>query len=138
MNEIDYGGLGLRAVLGLLAAYHLAIGSIAVLSPRTAARVSSALYATEVADTAQLRYGLRMLGLYALAIGSLIALATWSPGEYRAVIVVAAGLQLARAACRVLLRQELAAGFNVPARRNYLNASLLVAEACVLAIAFPR
>ena len=81
---------------------------------------------------------MRMLGLYALALGSLLALATWNPTGYRAVIVVAAGLQLASAACRILLRKELTTGFNIPARRNYLNASLLVAEACVLVMAFPR
>jgi hypothetical protein len=66
-----------------------------------------------------------------------VMLATLSPGEYRAVILVACALQLARAVCRILFRHELVAGFNVSPRRNYLNASLLVAEAFVLAIAFP-
>jgi hypothetical protein len=127
----------LRGVLGLLAAYHLSIGLLAVFSPRLTARVSGALYALEAADNPQLRYGVRMLGLYALAIGVLLSLALWKPAEYTEVIVVVCGLQLARAACRVLLRHELSAAFNVPPRRNALHASLLLAEACVLAFYIP-
>jgi hypothetical protein len=137
MIPLDASVIILRVVLGLLAAYHLAMGWLAVLSPATAGRASAMLYRASVADAPELRYAVRMLGLYAVAIGSLLALATWSPSEYRAVIIVTAGLQLARAACRILLRRELAAGFDVPARRNYLSASLLVAEACVLAITVP-
>ena len=138
MIALDAGELALRAVLALLAAYHLGVGLLSVVSPSSAVWVASRLYGTAAVDTPQLRYGVRMLGLYALALGSLLALATASPGEYRAVIIVAAGLQLARAACRVLLRHELAAGFRVPMRRNYINATLLVVEAGVLLIAFPR
>ena len=138
MTAFGAGDLALRAVLALLTTYHVGVGVVSVLSPSAAMRVSSRLYGTTVAGTPQLRYGVRMLGLYALALGSLLALATSSPAEYRAVIVVAAGLQLARAACRVVLRHELAAGFRVPAKRNYVNASLLVAEAAVLLIALPR
>jgi hypothetical protein len=137
MIAFEGGEIALRAVLALLAAYHLGVGILSVLSPSSAARVASRLYGTTAVESPQLRYGVRMLGLYALALGSLLALATASPGEYRAVIVVAAGLQLARAACRIALRHELAAGFSVPARRNYLNATLLVAEAAVLLAAFP-
>ena len=129
--------LVIRAMLALLAAYHLGIGVTSLLSPRTAGRVAAAFYGTDVAESPQLRYGLRMLGLYAIALGSLLTLAAWSPAEHREVIVVACGLQLARAACRVAFRRELAAGFNVSPSRNYLNVSLLVAEACVLAIAIP-
>lgn len=133
MNEI----LALRGVLGLLAAYHVGIGLLAVFSPRMTARVSGALYALEAAENPQLRYGVRMLGLYALAIGALLSLAVWKPADYTEVILVVCGLQLARAACRVLLRQELAAAFNVPPRRNALNASLLLAQAFVLALSIP-
>jgi hypothetical protein len=127
----------LRGVLGLLVAYHVSIGLLAVFSPRMTARVSGPLYALEAAENPQLRYGVRMLGLYALAIGVLLALALWKPAEYTEVIVVVCGLQLARAACRVVLRHELSAAFNVPPRRNALNASLLVAEALVLAFSIP-
>jgi hypothetical protein len=127
----------LRALLTLLAAYHLGIGLLSALRPRTAGRVSATLYGTNVAESPQLRYGLRMLGLYAIAIGSLLVLAAASPAQHRPVILVACALQLARAACRIAFRSELTAAYGISPRRNYLNASLLVAEALVLAVALP-
>jgi hypothetical protein len=137
MIALHASEIALRAVLALLATYHLGVGLLSVLSPSSAARAAARLYGAAAVETPQLRYGIRMLGLYALALGSLLALATGSPAEYRAVIVVAAGLQLARAVCRIVLREELSAGFSVPERRNYINATLLVAEAVVLLVAFP-
>jgi hypothetical protein len=129
--------LALRAVLALLALYHLAIGTLSVASLRLTARVTSRLYGLAVVETPALRYAVRMLGLYALALGTLLAVAARSPGQHREVIVVVAALQLARALHRVLLRREVADAFSVPARRNALNAALLVAEAIVLAACLP-
>lgn len=127
----------LRTLLALLAVYHLGIGTLSVLWPRAAGRVSATLYGTDVPETPQLRYALRMLGLYALAIGSLLVLAAASPAQHRSVIIVAGALQLARAVCRVAFRTELTAAYGISPRRNYLNASLLVAEVFVLAVALP-
>ena len=123
----------LRAVLGLLAVYHLGMGALSALAPAHAGRLGSALYGVRAAETPQLRYGLRMLGLYALALGMLLAIAAVEPRAHRSVIAVAAALQAARAVARIVLRGELAAAFAVPAGRNALNAALLLAEAAVLA-----
>ena len=123
----------LRGVLALLSAYHLGIGAISVASPRFAARVGGALYAVEAAETPQLRYGLRMLGLYATALGVLLAVAAWNPREHAAIIVVAAALQVSRAVARLVLRRELTEAFHIPPRRNAFNAAVLVAEAATLA-----
>jgi len=130
--------LALRAVLALLAVYHLAIGVVSVSSLTLTARVTARLYGIAVGESPQLRYAVRMLGLYALALGALLALAAWRPSEHREVIAVVCALQLARAGCRVLFRDELTAAFRVPARRNAVGAALLVAEAAVLAVCFPR
>lgn len=124
----------LRAVLALLCVYHLGIGIAAVTSPRLVSRVAGALYSLQAAETPQLRYGVRMLGLYALALGTLLAFAAWDPRGHVEVIVVTAGLQLARAVSRLLLRHELSDAFGIPARRNALNAAVLLAEAGVLGI----
>jgi hypothetical protein len=124
----------LRAVLAVLAAYHLGIGLASVLSGRLTRRVAGALYGIGVEESAQMRYAVRMLGLYALALGALLVPAVLEPAAHRDVIVVVCGLQLARAACRVLLRRELTAAFHVSPRRNAFNAALLVAEAAVLAV----
>lgn len=129
---IGVGLLALQAVLALLAAYHLIMGSLAVVAPRTAAGFARSLYGTVVAEDPRLRYAIRMLGLYALALGSLLALAAWRPGEHREVIVVAAALQTARALCRVVLHRELVSAFGVPPLRNAIAIAVLVAEAAVL------
>lgn len=127
----------LRAVLGLLAVYHLAMGLAATFAPRLAARLGRALYALQAEDTPQLRYGLRMLGLYALAIGSLAALAALDPRTHVAIILVIAALQLARATARLVLRRELAAAFGIGSRRSALNAAVLVAQALALTATLP-
>lgn len=131
-------GLALRAVLVVLAAYHLLVGMVSVTSFRATARLTSALYGLNVRDDPQLAYAVRMLGLYALAVGSLLALAARAPSEHRDVIAVVAVLQLLRAASRLVSRRELTRVFSVPARRNALNAALLVAEAAILFLCFPE
>jgi hypothetical protein len=127
----------LRAVLLLLGGYHLGIGAVSVLSLRLTARVTAALYGVSVAESAPLRYAVRMLGLYALALGVLLVLAAREPNAHRDVIAVVAGLQMARALCRLLFRRELAAAFQLPMHRNALNAALLVGEAALLVLCYP-
>lgn len=130
----------LRGVLALLAAYHLGIGLLSVSSLGATGRVAGALYGVALgADPdPRFRHAVRMLGLYALALGTLLALAARDPLTHRDVIAVVAALQLARAAGRLLWRETLATAFGVPPRRNAVNAALLVAEAAALAAAFPR
>lgn len=125
--------LVLRAVLGILAVYHVGMGVTAFASPRTAARLAGWLYALDAQETPALRYGVRMLGLYALGLGALLAVATANPAGNVEIAAVVAGLQLARAAARLAFRHELAAAFHVPPRRNALNAAVLVLEAAVIA-----
>jgi hypothetical protein len=127
----------LRTVLVVLATYHLGIGVLSVASLRVTARVTARLYGLSVAESAPLRYAVRMLGLYALALGTLLSLAALAPATHRDVISVVAGLQLARAVCRLLLHNELATAFKLPLRRNVFNAVLLVGEAALLFVCLP-
>ena len=124
-------------MLALLAAYHLGIGVLSVASLGLTARVTARLYGLDMPDTPALRYAARMLGLYALALGVLLALAARAPAQHREVILVVAALQVARALHRVLLRDELGAAFQLPARRNAFSAAVLVAEAVVLVACLP-
>jgi hypothetical protein len=129
----------LRAVLAVLAAYHLGIGAASVASLPATSAVARALYGLSLGPPdPRLRHAVRMLGLYALALGVLLALAARDPRGHRDVIAVVAGLQLARAVCRLRYGGTLAADFGVPRGRNAFNAALLVAEAAALAAAFPR
>ena len=127
----------LRAVLATLAAYHLGIGALAVFSRHGLRRVTRAFYGADIEASEQMRQAVKMLGLYALAIGALLAVAAWEPAEHRAIIVVVAGLQLARAIVRLRDRSLLAGAFAIPARRNALNVGLLLGEVVALAICFP-
>lgn len=131
------GPVILRVVLVILAGYHLGIGIISITSLRLTARVVAPLYGLAVAESPALRVAVRMLGLYALAVGTLLSLAARDPQSHRETIIVVAGLQLARAACRLVFRDELQSAFQLRGRRNMINTSLLVAEAIVLMAFLP-
>jgi hypothetical protein len=121
----------LQFVLAILALYHLGVGSASVLSFRGAQGIAG-VYGADIAYTPQMRYAVRMLGLYALTLGSLLALAAAEPARYQALIYAVAGLQLARAGCRIHFRHELQGDLNMSVQRNAIAVSLLAAEATVL------
>lgn len=122
-----------RIVLGVLAAYHVIIGMVSLLSYRGAARIVARLYGVASLDgSPQLRYAVKMLGLQALAIGALAAVAARDPADHRDVIAVLAALQAGRAFYRLANHQSLHDAFGIPAARNALNAAVLLAEAAIL------
>ena len=127
----------LRTLLAVLAAYHLGIGVVSIVSLRLTARLTARLYGLTVVDDAGLRYAVRMLGLYAVALGTLLVLAARSPATHRDIIAVVALLQLARATCRICFGRELADAFRLRPKRNAFNAALLLSEAVVLFACFP-
>lgn len=127
----------LRTLLAFLAAYHLGIGLVSVGSLRLTARVTASLYGLSVVESPALGYAVRMLGLYALTLGALLVMAARAPSTHRDVIMVVAGLQLARALCRILFRRELTEAFRVAPQRNVFNASLLIGEALLLVLCLP-
>lgn len=129
--------LVLRAVLVVLAIYHLVIGAVSVLSFDVTVRLTSAFYGLRVNDDPQLAYAVRMLGLYALAIGALLVVAARDPASHRDVIAVVAGLQLLRGISRILSARQLSLAFRLSRRRNVMNAALLVIEATILILCFP-
>lgn len=129
--------VGLRVVLGLLAAYHLVIGLVSVASHRWTARLTRGLYALSLGEDARFQYAVKMLGLYALVLGALLVLAACDPAAHRPVIAALIFLQAARGLSRLAFRRLLAEGFGVPRRRNAAHAGLLLATAAVLAWWFP-
>jgi hypothetical protein len=135
---VTEAGVGLRVLLAGLAAYHLAIGALAVLSYRRTAAAVRALYAAELEGGAQLRYAIRMLGLYALAFGFLLSAAAWEPAAHRHVVLTAALLLIARALMRLALARSVAASFGVSARRNRVHACGLLLVAALLIWWLPR
>lgn len=128
--------IAVRAVLWLLAAYHIGIGIASVASHGMTSRIVARLYAGSLGDGAQLRYAVRMLGFYALAIGALAAVAATGPDAHRPIVAVIAALQGARAISRLVSWRLLASAFAVSRARNTLAASMLAAEALVLLLVF--
>ena len=128
--------VAVRAVLWLLAAYHVGIGVASIASYGTTSRIVARLYAGSLGGGGQLRYAVRMLGFYALAIGALVAVAATDPAAHRPIVAVVAALQAARAISRLLSWRLLANAFAVSRARNTLAASMLAAEALVLLLVF--
>lgn len=126
--------LALRGVLALLAVYHVGIGLLSVSSLEATTRVTRAAYGIELGESPQLAHAVRMLGLYALAVGTLLALAARDPRSHREVIIVVAALQLCRAAFRVGYRRVLSVEFRLSRARNAFNTALLVLESAVLLV----
>jgi hypothetical protein len=122
-----------RVVLAVLAAYHLTIGALSLVSIGGTKAFMSRLYGvTSLDGSPQLQYAVRMLGLQALALGALAGFAAWDPRSHRDAIAVLAFLQAGRAVCRLAFRDTIRDAFGVPASRNTINAFVLVAEAAIL------
>lgn len=132
------GEVVLRVLLGLLAAYHIGMGTASVFSPAYAARLAEASYGVTLSADPQTQYLIRMLGLLAVAIGSLLTIAMLEPAGNRGTIVVIAALQASRAACRILFAGHLHQSFGLPRTRNALNAALLVCQAVLLLVLVPE
>jgi hypothetical protein len=125
-------GVGLRVLLAGLAAYHLAIGALAVLSYRRTVAAVRTLYGAALEGGAQLRYAITMLGLYGLAFGFLLSAAAWEPSAHRQVVLAAALLLIGRALVRLTLARQVAASFGVSVRRNRAHACGLLLVAALL------
>lgn len=124
--------LAARAVLALLAAYHLGTGLLALIAPARARRLVRALYAADLRDAAQMDYVVAMIGAQAVAIGVLAAVATADPARNRAIVSGLALLQLLRAATRVARMRTLRDALGVPPRRNAIMVVVLLLEVAIL------
>ena len=132
------GEMVLCGVLALLAAYHLSMGVASVFFQRGAAGLARTLYGVEMEGSgARFDYALRMLGVYALAFGFLLACAAADPAGHRSVIPGAILLQSIRAASRLASTGALRAAFGVAPARNRWGAALLAVQAGLLVWFFP-
>lgn len=128
---------GLQLVLGGLAGYHLGIGLTSAFVPQHTNRVIDRLYGFQLSDAQAFRYASKMLGLFALVFGGLLANAALDPTANRPVIVAVIALQSLRAIFRLANRQQLADAFKVTTRNNAMAVSLLVIEVGLLILWFP-
>lgn len=121
-----------RAVLVVLAAYHLTTGLLALTVPAKARQLVRTLYGAELPDAAAMDYAVSMIGAQALAIGVLAAVAAVDPARHRWVVAALALLQLLRAAVRLGRATVLRDALGVPPRRNAVMIVVLLLEVSVL------
>lgn len=121
-----------RAVLVLLALYHLTTGVVAVCFPEFSRTFYATLYHFEPHYWEQYRLILKPWGSYAFFTGLLMALAAYDPRRYRAVIACVILLLSIRIGYRVLYAAEAAEVFRIDAARNALNVGLIVVWVAVL------
>ena len=131
-------GFGLQLVLLALAAYHLCIGTVSALSGGATAVAVRKLYGLHLADSPAFRYATKMLGLYGLVLGGLLANAAVNPPGHRDLIVAVIVLQSLRASFRVLHRDLLAEAFDVTRRDNLMAVTFLLVEIALLVVWFPK
>ena len=125
----------LTVFVAALAIYHLATGAVALLAPRSAARLVGAFYGATLGDSPQLRYATSMIGALALAVGIVAASAAPDPLAHRPIIAALLVLQLARLGCRLRDRRLLLAAFGVTPRRNAVMVAVLSLEVLIFAFA---
>lgn len=131
----DIGTMLGSAVLWLLAVYHIALGTAALLVPSTAARLVRALYGAALPDDGAFRYAVSMIGALALVVGGLAVVAARAPHANHPIVLALLVLQLARAFCRVRDHALLARAFGITPARNRVAIAALAAESIVLTLA---
>ena len=124
----------LRAVLGLLALYHLGIGAVSVLSAEQTAAFAEWFYGLELSGEPRFLYALKALGMYALFTSAVLGLATWDPVRFRPIVYCLAGLQTMRALTRLFFYDLLSAGFGLAWSHNLFNVGLLALEVLLLLV----
>ena len=122
-----------RAVLALLAGYHLLTGVVAVWFPDWSFSFYDQLYHFDPRDTAQYRLILKPWGAYALFTGAVLVPACVDPRRLRPVIVVLCGLLCLRCGYRLAFAEEGYAVFGIDGVRNLTNVLLMASYVVVLA-----
>jgi hypothetical protein len=104
--------LPVRAVLGLVAVLHIAIGLIGVI-PTTPLSIVLVFYGGALQFSPQIAYLLQMFGAYMLTIGGLCLYAIWNPVKNRGIIHGIIFLLLLRGIQRILSAGEASRVFGV-------------------------
>jgi ABC-type Fe3+-siderophore transport system permease subunit len=122
-----------KAVLLLLAVYHVATGVVAIFFPDFSFPFYDALYHADPLDTAQYRLILKPWGAYAIFTGAVLFAAWREPRRFRPVIVALVGLLAMRCSYRLAFAADAWVVFGIDAVRNWTNVLLMTSYVVVLA-----
>jgi len=126
--------LPFRALVGVMSAYHVALGIVISGPPEPILALAGALLgATGTLEPATL-FVARMLGAYMLVFGLGMGLAAWDPIKNRALLSLGAILTVFRAVERLLLAEDLELALNVAPGRNWATIAILAGFAVALGL----
>jgi hypothetical protein len=136
MNNNNTHGV-LKAVLWVIAVYHLAFGAVLLTGFNAENLARSVLGATvEISD--QVSYMFKPLGIYTIAFGALALLTALDPTRHRPMLIGIMALYILRLLNHLLQMNTLHEVFKVPDSTSYRSIGILAVIIILLAVFWPR
>ena len=136
MNNNNKHGV-LKAVLWVIAVYHLAFGAVLLTGFNVDNLAHSVLGATvEISD--QVNYMFKPLGVYTIAFGALSLLTALNPTRHRPMLIAIMTLYILRLLNHLLQMNTLHEVFKVPDSASYRSIGILAVIIILLAVFWPR
>lgn len=112
----------LQLLMGFVALSHLVTGLALMLAPSLQDQMAQ-LYGATVDWTPQMRYMMRPLGAFMLALGFVGLLATRAPARHPGIVLTFAGLLVIRVLQRVVFAGDITVTFGIETQRLWMTAS---------------
>ncbi len=134
-NNNKHGAL--KAVLWVIAVYHLAFGTVLLTGFNVDNLAQSVLGATvEISD--QVSYMFKPLGVYTIAFGALALLTALNPTRHRPMLIAIMTLYILRLLTHLLQMNTLHEVFQVPDSASYRSIGILAVIIILLAVFWPH
>ena len=128
----------LRALLWLIALYHILFGAAAFLSASMAERLASSVFGIRLVMEPAMAYVVKVLGTYAITFGVMAAVAARDPVRHRPLLHVIVLLYALRVVTKLVFKAQYAAGLQVADGRIWTEAALLLGFALGVFLLRPR
>lgn len=125
--------LALRGLLLFIAAYHIAVGSLAIFSKEGVIAAAKTLADYQVDADPSFFYIIKPFGIYLIVFGISMLVAAYNPVKNRAIISIGVLLFGLRVIQRIIYVQETQEIFNVPLWRNAVTIGIVAVFALLLA-----
>jgi hypothetical protein len=134
MNKL----LLLKVVLWLICLYHVFMGAAAFLSEDTAARVAEVAFGIHLQMAPQTSYIVKLLGVYAIVFGLMVALTALDPVRYTRFLDVVVVLYALRILNKLVFAKLFTEAFEAPPYRAWVDIALLAAFGLAVFLLKPR
>jgi hypothetical protein len=130
--------LGLKIVLWLIALYHIILGVAAFVSLPLTLWLAQALFGVSVELTPQASYIIRLLGVYVLAFGVLVAMLALDPSKHSSLLAVVAILYVCRILNKIVFMDLFATAFGATLTRGWIDVAMLAGFGVAVLLLWPR